>query len=460
MTRATKPSRAVCYVRISVDRDDETSTKTQETRIRAYCKSQGWTIVDVIVEPGRSAYKNTRSNRPGFRRAMGLIESGAADVLVVWKIDRAARNTVDTLNLVEELAAHGAQFVSVTEQFDTSTATGEMTLTMLAGLARMESRTKAERTKAWHEHRHAAGRPPTGPRPFGYQRQRNKLVIDKAEAAVIRKAARQLLAGKSLRSIVRNLADTGVVGTRGTAISQRGLRKLLLSPTTAACRVLTVDKKGKPLTFSQSDEWKPILDRDTWDAVRALLEDPERRTNHSNGRRHLLAGIVRCGRCVDDAGSHRLMRSLPNRGGTRYSCPSCYLSIDAAQTEDVVQRDVLAMLDPKTWRRLRQGKPMTSQKDVADTEKALEALSAQFLVGDLDKAEFADLADALRRQHVVDVAPPPPLPDVADLAKAWPKFELAQRWLVIMAATESLTIAPWTPTGGTFDETRIEWVPA
>jgi site-specific DNA recombinase len=451
-THPTKPTRAVCYVRISVDRDDETSTETQEERVRAYCKAQGWRIADVIVEPGRSAYKVSRSSRPGFRRAMALIESGAADVLVVWKIDRAARNTVDTLKLVEELASHGARLVSVTEHFDTNTAAGEMTLTMLAGLARMESATKSERIEAWHEGRTAAGRPPTGPRPLGYERQRNRLVIDKAEAAVIRKAARQLLAGKSLRSIVGDLAAAGVVGTRGTAISQRGLRKVLLSPTTAACREVS---EG---VFVESSEWKPILDRQTWEEVRKVLLDPARRSNHSTGRRHLLAGIIRCSRCLDtDSGGW--MRSMSGRNGVRYACPKCYLSIDAGQTEDVVQRDLLAMLDPKTWRRLRQGRPIATVRNGAATEKALEELSARFMAGDIDATEFADLADALRRQYEVDSAPPRPLPNVVDVAKAWPRFTLEQRRLILMAATESLTIEPWTPTGGVFDESRIVWTP-
>ncbi|HEX4530830.1 MAG TPA: recombinase family protein, partial [Acidimicrobiia bacterium] len=59
----TAPRRAVGYVRISKDRDDETSTTTQEQRIRAYCTAHGIDLVDVIVEPGRSGYQTSRSSR-------------------------------------------------------------------------------------------------------------------------------------------------------------------------------------------------------------------------------------------------------------------------------------------------------------------------------------------------------------------------------------------------------------
>ena len=98
-------------MRISKNRDGETSTETQEQRVRAYCAAHGWSVVDVVIEPGRSAYKSSRSTRPGFRNAMNLIRSGAADVLVVWKLDRAGRDVIDIRNLVSELAEHGAQFV-------------------------------------------------------------------------------------------------------------------------------------------------------------------------------------------------------------------------------------------------------------------------------------------------------------------------------------------------------------
>ena len=102
------PTRAVGYVRISKDRDEETSTETQEQSIRAYCTAHGWEVVDVLVEPGRSAYKASRSNRPKFRKARELIDTGAATALVVWKIDRACRDAEDTLRLVRELCVRSA----------------------------------------------------------------------------------------------------------------------------------------------------------------------------------------------------------------------------------------------------------------------------------------------------------------------------------------------------------------
>jgi site-specific DNA recombinase len=436
--------RAVGYVRISVDRDDETSTDTQEERIRAYCVAQGWDIVEVVVEPGRSAYKASRGGRPGLTRAKGLIGSGAADVLVVWKLDRAARNTVDTLNLVDELAGYGAQLASVTEHFDTSTATGEMTLTVLAALARMESATKSERVLAWQDHRRANGATPTGPRPFGYRRERNQLIVDKAEAAMIRRAAKKVLAGATVRSLAADPALT----KDGKPLSRRGLVRMLTAPTVVGCR------ESAPGVFLEGN-WPPILDRETWDELRALLLHPGRRTSPGNARRFPLSGIATCGRCEDTVA----LGCRPHTNGEpRYYCPQCFLSIEQARTDDFVERALLKLLDKKTWNQKRRGRPPTGA-DTADFEADMNALTARFVAGDIDGVELANVAEGLRAQQETDATPPPPLPDVDDLRAAWPKLDLEPRRLVLSTFTESLVIRPWTPTHR-FDETRVAWVPA
>ena len=110
---------------------------------------------------------------------------------------------------MRELGEAGARFVSVTEGFDSVTPTGKMMVTMLSGLAEMESATKSERTQAWHGHRRANGSTPTGPRPYGYKRERNELHIVKAEATVIRKAASKIIGGASLRGVVADINATG-----------------------------------------------------------------------------------------------------------------------------------------------------------------------------------------------------------------------------------------------------------
>jgi DNA invertase Pin-like site-specific DNA recombinase len=446
------PKRAVGYVRISKVKDEDengstdTSLETQEARIRAYCAAHGWTVVEVIVEPGRSAYKASRSTRPGFDRAMTLVETGAADVLVVWKLDRAARNTRDTLDLVDELRNRGAQFVSVTEQFDTTTPIGKVMLTLLAALAEMESATKSERVQEWQDHRRAAGGTPTGPRPFGYRRERNRLLIDKDEAKVVRDAVKRLLAGESLRSVAGRYDAAGVRGTNGGPLTPIRLRKTLLSPSIIACREMPAGSG----VLVQSDAWNPLIDRATWDEVHALLTDSTRRLpNHTSTRRHWLSGIAKCGRCGAS------LHVSAHKTGHRYVCKACGLSIGKAGTEAEVERELLALLDRKAWRRLRQGG--ATGPDVSGLDHALNELTARYAAGDLDSTEWARLADALKAETAS--VPVTTLPDVPDLDKAWPTLDLAARRLVLSSVTESLTIVPARPGLREFDTSRVVWVP-
>ena len=446
------PKRVVGYVRISVDRDEETSTESQEQSIRAYCAKPGWSVVDVKTDAGRSAYGASRKTRPRFNEAMELVRTGAANALVVWRLDRLSRSAKDTLDLVEELTAHGAELVSVTEgELDPNKPTGKLLLTMLSGLAEMESHIKRERTIEWQDSRRKKLLVPTGPRPFGYQRERNKLLIEPAEAAVIRKAADAVLAGQTFESIIRDLAGAGVVGRSGKPFARRTLHGILTSPTIAGCREVA------PGRFVQSTEWEPVLDRPKWEAVRAVLLDPARRISSSNARRWLLPGIARCSRpeCQDSATGGRMRSTAHSKSGRRYSCLECGLSIDAAKTDAHIEGLLLALLDKKAWRALRRGQPVGAN-GTAGLDDALAELTERYAAGDIDSAQWATLADALKRD-AANAPLPPSLPDVDDLSKAWPKLSLEQRRLVVQAATDELLIMPSSGKYG-FDDTRIKWM--
>ena len=151
------------------------------------------------------------------------------------------------------------------------------------------------------------------------------------------------------------------------------------------------------------------------------------------------------------------MAARGHNDGPRYFCPECHLSIEVARTDELVCEELLALLDAKTWRRLRQGRPAVGTDD-SGFEEAMTALTQRFVAGDIDAVQLGELAEALRRQHEVTAAPPPPLPDVANLRTAWPTLDLTQRRLVLSAATESLTIMPSKPSNR-FDKSRVRWVP-
>ena len=172
MGTTTEQRRVIGYVRISRDRANETSTDSQRNAIEAWCVAHGHQLVKVVNEPGKSAFKASRKSRPGFREVSNLINSGAGDMVAVWKVDRACRNTLDLLQLVQDLEGRGAEFASVTEQFDTSSPMGKAMMTIVGVLAELESAQKSERATEWHRSRRASGAVPAGPAALGYRKPR------------------------------------------------------------------------------------------------------------------------------------------------------------------------------------------------------------------------------------------------------------------------------------------------
>ena len=289
--------------------------------------------------------------------------------------------------------------------------------------------------------------PPGGPRPFGSRAGAQQLLIDEAEATVLRDAADRVLAGDSLRSIAADMTADGVVGTSGKLITRETLRQMLLNPTMAAGRRL----KDGSVIDCESDDWPAIISFETWVEMCDLLMDRGRRSGPGNKPRWLLSGIATCGRDGSKMGV------TGHVSGRRYVCPKCHLSIDVAQTDAVVEYDLLALIDAKAWRRLRKGRPM-AEPDTAGFDEAMTQLQARWRDGEIDGTQLDALAEELRRHHeaVVADARAVVLPDVPDLVTAWPKLPLEQRRIILQAVTESLVIEPWTKTHG-FDPSRIVW---
>jgi site-specific DNA recombinase len=449
----TTPDRAIGIARISVNRANETSTGTQAERIEGWCASKGVELSEVIVVQGRSAYKTEALKRPDVIKALHLIRAGAVNVLVVWKIDRVARNARDLLNLIHEIEKAGGSFVSVTEDFNSNGPWARLVITILAAIAEMESAIKSERVLVWQEYRRASKSVPTGPRPFGYQRSRNALTIDQDEAKAVRKMAADVLAGKSLRSITAAYNATG-----SRTLTARGVVRILTSPTIAALRpvegtILEWYAEGQTGALVPCDGWKPILDRPTWEAVHKILLNPSRRTNHTNGERvHLLSGLLECGKCG------KAMAARGHLNGPRYTCPTYHLSIPAAETDREIERAILDLLDPLAWQRLRSRGTHRVDIEALDTELA-ELAQRRFLPpSDPDyvgPAEHETLRKGLTRQRAETASEPLPLPNIDNVQKRWPHLTIEQKRLIVTATLPRIVIKPAVRGLAIFDESRI-----
>jgi DNA invertase Pin-like site-specific DNA recombinase len=368
-------------------RDDErrdlyTSTDWQVIDGHAWVRRQGGEIVRTYRDEGISGY--TGALRPEFERLLIDVDDRVIDTIVCWKLDRLARNHRDFERLWDACGRRGARLVSLQETFDSSTPAGEFTIRMLAGMAKMESDNISVRVKRALEAFRQAGRMHTGgARPFGH-RWDGSLVEDEAKA--LRWAAEQFITGRSVNAVTGELAADGVVGTKGKPLGRREVKRMVTSPRVAGL----VEYQGEVVG---NGTWEPILDRPTWEQVRAILLDPARGTQVGRPPKYLLVGWLRCG--MEGCGAKLVSRPLTSHGRTKpnYVCVATgklHLAIAAQPVEELVTERVLDRLD-----RTGLVKVLAVRGKANDSRELAEQLAR-------DDAAFAQLGDDFYRDGIID----------------------------------------------------------
>lgn len=443
--------------RVSKSRDNETSLDTQAAEIRAHGKAHGINIIDVLFEDGVSAYK-PGTKRPVVEEAFRRIGNGEADTLVVWKLDRFLRQGSREFHKYwERLTTLGGEFASVKDQFDTTTPVGVIILTIILELARMESMARSDRATSWHDGRNGSTLerafvlPPVGPRPYGYDRKPNTLVVNEREAKVVRKLANMAVASNgNLAALRRYVDEHGIIGTRSVALTDRGIKTMLINPVLAGYRI--INDAWVP------GEWEGIISLEQSQALIAIFADSSRKYNHTGSKPvHFLSTIMTCA-CGGRMRTKALGKARKDSGRRRYVCRTCYCSIDMESADKTVGEAILSKLDRKAWKALKMG-GRTAATDVTarvqrEQEELAQMLKEKVIGFDEWKAMRSllneALAEAATRQAVE-------LPDVDDLAKAWPAMTNADKRMIATAVVAKLTIGPTAPGLATHDRITLEW---
>nr|SPS04783.1 Resolvase, N-terminal domain protein [Candidatus Nitrotoga fabula] len=212
-TPALQKKRCAVYTRKSTDEglDQEyNSLEAQRDSALAFIASQrheGWIATDDGYNDGGFSGGNT--NRPALKRLMADIEAGRIDVIVVYKIDRLSRSLSDFAKLVDLFDAHGVTFVSVTQQFNTTTSMGRLTLNILLSFAQFEREVTGERIRDKIAASKAKGMWMGGTPPLGYDVQDRKLVINETEANLVRDIFVRYAEHGSAALLVRQLQIEG-----------------------------------------------------------------------------------------------------------------------------------------------------------------------------------------------------------------------------------------------------------
>jgi site-specific DNA recombinase len=215
------------YIRVSSEgQADNTSLEDQELKIQAYCTALNHELVGL--------YKDVQSggksdNRKGLQTAIADMLAGKADGLIVLKLDRLGRRASDVLTLIDkELQPNDKALVVIDMNMDTSTPTGKLVLTMLAGVAEFEKSQINERTKNGKKARAKTSDYANGGQPkFGHKADNKNLVVDDKEQQIIDVIRRHHKSGKSQRQIAEYLNKQGILSKQGKEWSGTTIGRVL-----------------------------------------------------------------------------------------------------------------------------------------------------------------------------------------------------------------------------------------
>ena len=212
---SVKPVRCAIYTRVSTDHgleQDFNSLDAQHDAAQAYIRSQahaGWTLIRSRYDDG--GYSGGSTERPALQRLLTDVRTGKVDVIVVYKVDRLTRSLADFAKLVELFDRHGVSFVSVTQQFNTTTSMGRLTLNVLLSFAQFEREVTSERIRDKIAASKRKGLWVGGIVPLGYATRDRKIVVVEEEAERVRTIFRRYLELGSLNRLMADLRERGIV---------------------------------------------------------------------------------------------------------------------------------------------------------------------------------------------------------------------------------------------------------
>jgi len=436
------------YARISLDRQDGEGVGRQ----LADCRELGaerWPDAQIAeyVDNDLSAFRARR--RPEYDRLLTDLHAGRLAAVVAYHPDRLYRRLPDLEGLVDAVQGAGAEVVTVKAgDVDLSTASGKMVARILGSVAQHESERIGERVSRVKRERAAQGRPAGGGRrPFGLTADRSALVP--AEADALREAAAAILEGDSFGVVVNRLNDAGVRSTTGRQWTVGTLCRALCSPYVAGLRSYQGEVVG-------AATWPPILDRGTWERLRAAAAG--RRRGRPPSDRHLLTGLLSCSKC----GRTLWANQRRNRASFEYRCSPAAtttgrgcgaLSIAAEALEVLIPEMIFAAIDDGSLaaRLAAQRHQRSWAPDIEGLEAELAALAEDHGEGRITRAEWINARGPLARRLdeakvalavAMNVGPATSVEIGGGLRNRWQYLDIERRRAIIAAAFERIVIHP------------------
>lgn len=446
------------YLRIS---DDKTGlaegVDVQERQGRAYA-AEAWPGLPVAIycDNDLSAASDD-IYRPEFERLRADIATGK--VAQVWAVEQTRLSrTRFWFVLADEFERAGIGHLHTRR--DGIIDVADLAADVGAVVSIHEIRKLRKRVRDKQDDAAAQGRPHGGP-IFGYEhvtddQGRKNLRIVEEQAALIREAARRILAGEPRSRVAKDFAKRGIKGAKGADIGENTVRRWFDSTTIAGLRAhrgeLLRDDNGELVRGI----WEPILDVETWEAVRAKIDATAAKGERPTRRKYLLSGLAWCAACERNM-TGNTMHSPGRPPRARYLCKGCGCSMNATQVDEHVTERLLDRLDHLAARLAEDEHAQTREElnQGLAVVKERRKLGARMLAREqLDEdgyAEFKaelDTTEARLSRDLAELPPPAANVDTDAVRKAWlagtitERREIAGLWIDHVAIAKPRADAP------------------
>lgn len=373
------------YARQSLDVKESLSIEGQIELCRRYAGE------DVLVFQDKG-FSGKNTNRPAFQELMEKVRAGEISKILVYRLDRFSRSIADFSQIWVELERLGVEFVSVTEQFDTSSPMGRAMLNIVLTFAQLERETTAQRVKDNYRHRVDLGAWPGGPAPFGFdlakttddQGRTISTLIPNGSAEMVREIYQLYTEpGVSLRGLAKDLTSRGILGPRRNSWDNVSLSRMLHNPVyvqadaevclfyltqgvqvvqppeafdgSHGCILIGKRDRGKGRTNGAEAQrlslasHPGIVPSDLWLAVQDKLAGNRQLDRSMAGKYSWLTGLLKCGSCGYalrinyDRRAHKYY--LLCSGRSNYGVCDASIRVDLRELESVVEAALAEVLD-------------------------------------------------------------------------------------------------------------------
>jgi site-specific DNA recombinase len=413
---APKRTRCAIYTRKSTEEGLEmefNSLDAQREAGEAYIASQrheGWMLIPEYYDDG--GFSGGSMDRPALKRLLADIAAGKIDVIVVYKVDRLSRSLSDFAKMVEIFDSNNVSFVSVTQQFNTTTSMGRLTLNILLSFAQFEREVIGERVRDKVAASKRKGMWMGGSPPYGYDVVDKRLVINPTEAERVRYVFQRFITLGSATLVTRELRVQGQLTKSYTTSSGRQKQGRLVDKSfvyfmlSNPAYIGQVRHKGK----THPGQHQPIISQETWDAARGIIqESPYTRAGNVRAKTGaLLRGVIKCGGCLSSmTPTHtrkpdKMYRYYTPIATIKGGCTDCPVGrIPASEVEELVLEQLTSIFRApemilRVWREARKQDETITEKDVVEAFQNMHTVWAQ-----LFPAEQSRIVKLLIKQVVV-----------------------------------------------------------